>query len=109
MTNIKNLELEKIFDLREKINYIPNDYSMKLIAQRESAVLALLSLDKDVIIPEHSTTGEAFITVLEGEGIFNLNGTEYHLEPGKSIIIPANMKHSVKALTKLKFLLNIIK
>ena len=109
MSIIKNLEMSKVINLKDQIEYIPNQHSMKFITKNDNLSLVLLSLDENITIPTHHTTGDALIFILEGEGIFNLNGTDFNLKAGETIVIPANMPHSVRGKTKLKFSLTIVK
>ena len=46
MNFIKNLEMSKIINLKDQVEYIPNQHSMKFIAQNNNLSLILLSLDR---------------------------------------------------------------
>ena len=43
-------------------------------------------------------------TIVEGEGIFVLDGVERRVKPGDVAVIPVNHYHAIKALSKLTFI-----
>ncbi|MCM4167267.1 L-ectoine synthase [Arenibacter antarcticus] len=53
-------------------------------------------------MPLHHSTKEAVIVVQEGEAFLNAEGKEYFLEKGSTLLIPANMEHSLKILENFK-------
>jgi quercetin dioxygenase-like cupin family protein len=49
------------------------------------------------------------IEVVDGRGEVVIGGKSYLLESGQSIIMPANIAHSVTAVEKFKMVLTMIK
>jgi quercetin dioxygenase-like cupin family protein len=60
-------------------------------------------------ISEHTSSKEGSILVLEGDGIFNLEGKDIKMEKGVFIHMAANAKHSLKANKNTSFILTLIK
>ncbi|NQU78994.1 cupin domain-containing protein [Candidatus Woesearchaeota archaeon] len=56
-------------------------------------------------ISEHTSTKKAIVYVVDGKGVFNLEGQDIIMEPGKLIHMDANAKHSLKAESNTSFLL----
>ncbi len=48
------------------------------------------------------------VTVLEGTGKFTIDGTEYFLEAGQTIIMPAKKPHAVYGQERFKMLLMVV-
>ncbi len=56
-------------------------------------------------IAEHTSTRNAVVQVIEGQGTLTLEGQEINLEPGVFVFMPANAPHALKAEANLAFLL----
>ncbi|MPN49573.1 hypothetical protein SDC9_197195 [bioreactor metagenome] len=48
------------------------------------------------------------VFILEGTGQFTVEGTEYVLNPGESLIMPAKKPHAVFAKEAFKMLLTVV-
>jgi nitric oxide dioxygenase len=60
---------------------------------------------KETEISNHTSTKDAIIYVIEGEGQFNLQGKEIEMLPGVIINVVSNTIHAVKANKNLAFLI----
>jgi len=56
------------------------------------------------IAPEHSHMHEQVAQITEGKFILTVDGHPIELEPGKVVVIPANVKHSGIAVTDCQLL-----
>ncbi|MBI5303293.1 MAG: cupin domain-containing protein [Chloroflexi bacterium] len=66
--------------------------------------LSSWQIDAGAILPEHAHPHEQISIVLEGEFTFTLVGETRTVRPGSVIVIPANVKHSGKAITPCRFM-----
>jgi quercetin dioxygenase-like cupin family protein len=57
------------------------------------------AFDKDATIHEHAHPEEEVYEVLEGEIEIVIDGTAHQARPGLVAIVPADVRHSVRALT----------
>lgn len=53
--------------------------------------------------------GDALAYVLEGTGEFTIDGVPNQVSAGSCIVMPVGIPHAVKAVTKFKMLLVVIK
>ena len=67
----------------------------------------LMCLSKGTDISEHTSSREAAVTVLKGNGTFILNGKKVKMEPGVFIFMPKNAPHSLIASENLTILLSL--
>ncbi|HNT69575.1 MAG TPA: cupin domain-containing protein [Syntrophorhabdaceae bacterium] len=58
---------------------------------------------------EHTAPFDAAVCLLEGEAEIRIDGKPYSVKEGEMIIMPANRPHSLKAITRFKMLLVMIK
>jgi quercetin dioxygenase-like cupin family protein len=99
----------EVFDFAEKINYSSDGIVSKKIIQKPVGNVTLFAFDRDQELSEHSAPFDALIQVLEGSVQIIINKKPYEVAAGKSIIMPANIPHAVKASSRFKMLLTMIK
>lgn len=71
------------------------------ILKQQKRNITLFAFDKDKELSEHKTPFDALVTIIDGKADI--------LETGESIIMPANVTHTLKALEKFKMVLAMIK
>ena len=47
--------------------------------------------------------------IIEGEALITIDGVEHHVKSGQAIVMPAGIPHAVKAKTKFKMMLTVVK
>ena len=62
-----------------------------------------INAGKNISYQVHRHRSEAW-NIVEGEGIFVLDGVERKVGPGETVVIPVNHYHALKALTTLTFI-----
>ena len=62
-----------------------------------------INAGKNISYQVHRHRSEAW-TIVEGEGIFVLDGVERKVGPGETVVIPVNHYHALKAVTTLTFI-----
>lgn len=77
----------------------------KQVYKDERFHVMLIEIKKDEILKPHHATTDAFLAVVEGEIIFNLNNEKIHLKKGDMFTFKALETHSVEALEDATFLL----
>jgi len=92
-------------DLKEMIDYSNNGIISKVIEKNDIGDVTLFGMSKDTEISEHTSTKQGYVYVIEGEGIFNLEGEEIPMKPGVLIFMDANAKHSLSAKENTTFIL----
>ena len=105
---IKNINHEEVLKLADEVQVMPGQIVSKTLAQNTSISMTLFAFDKDEEIGTHDSKGDAFVTVLEGVGRLTIDGVDYEVSTGESIVMPANKPHSVYAKDAFKMLLVVI-
>ncbi len=105
---IKNINHEEVLKLADEVQVMPGQIVSKTLAQNTSVSMTLFAFDKDEEIGTHDSKGDAFVTVLEGVGRLTIDGVDYEVGTGESIVMPANKPHSVYAKDAFKMLLVVI-
>lgn len=97
------------FSLEDAIDYASGGVVSKQVTKNKGGNITLFSFDKEQGLSEHTTPFDAFVQILDGETEINIGGEIFHLTRGQSIIMPANIPHSLKATERFKMLLTMIK
>lgn len=108
MTGIKNMTKAEVVVLKEQVAYQEGQVVSKTLAQNEHVRVTLFAFDKDEEISTHESGGDAFVTCLDGVGKITIDGKEYVLKEGESIVMPAKHPHAVYGQEQFKMLLVVI-
>ena len=108
MTGIKNINKAEVMALKEQVEYQNGQVVSKTLAQNEHVSVTLFSFDKGEEISTHESGGDAFVTCLDGVGKVTIEGEEYILKEGDSIVMPAKHPHAVYGQEQFKMLLVVI-
>lgn len=100
---------KNIFSLETAIEYSEGGVVSKQITKNKSGNITLFSFDKEQGLSEHTTAYDAIVQILDGEAEITIDGEIFYLTKGNSIIMPANIPHSLKATERFKMLLTMIK
>ena len=109
MEKMKNISEKEVLTLREQVAYQPGQVVSRTLAQNSAVSVTLFSFDKGEEISTHASGGDAFVTCLDGVGRITIDGEEFLLHQGESIVMPAGHPHSVHASERFKMLLAVIK
>lgn len=95
-------------NLQQLIAYSAGGILSKVITKNEKVDVTLFSMAKGTELSEHTSTKSGFVHVIEGDGIFKLEGKEIIMSPGAFIYMNKNAKHSLKANENTSFLLVLV-
>jgi len=70
--------------------------------------VTLFAFAKGEEIGTHDSEGDAMVLVLEGTGRFTVDGRDYVLQAGESLVMPAKKPHAVYAPEDFKMLLTVV-
>ena len=119
MNLIKNISKSEVHVLKDQVTYqegqvvsktlVQNDaVSVTIFAFEKGEEIRLFAFDKDEAISTHESGGDAFVTCLDGVGRITIDGVEYILHEGESIVMPAKHPHAVYGAEQFKMLLVVV-
>ena len=94
--------------LKDLIDYSKDGILSKKLIKNENIDVTLFCMAGGTELSEHTSTKEGFIYVVEGNGIFNLEGKKIEMIPGVFISMKKNAVHSLKAEENTSFILSLI-
>jgi len=95
--------------LENMVSYQDGSIVSRTIVKKESGTLTLFAFDAGQSLSEHTAPFQAFVQVLDGEVELIIGGEHIMAEKGKTVLMPADIPHSVHAHDRFKMLLIMIR
>ncbi len=108
MIGYKNINKAEILRLNEQVEYQAGQVVSKTLAQNSELSVTLFAFDKGEEISTHESDGDAMVTCLDGTGRITIDGVEYILHEGDTIVMPARHPHAVYGAEQFKMLLTVV-
>ena len=105
---IKNIDFSTVLPLADQVNYQPGQIVSKTLAQNKALSLTLFAFDKGEEISTHESDGDAMVVALDGTGKITIDGEEYILNAGETIIMPSRKPHAVFEKKKYKMYIIVV-
>ncbi len=105
---MKNINKSEILSLKEQVTYQEGQVVSKTLAQNPYVSITLFAFSKGEEISTHESGGDAMVTCLDGIGRITIDGIEYELKEGDTIVMPAKHPHAVYGKENFKMLLVVV-
>jgi len=99
----------EILHMAELVSYQDGSVVSRQITKADAGNVTLFAFDKDQELSEHTAPFDALVHMLDGDAEIKISGKAYKLKTGDAIIMPANEPHALRALTRFKMLLTMIR
>ena len=102
---LKNISPSEVLNLKDSVEYADGQVVSKTLIQNDGVGITVFAFAKGEGISTHESKGDALVTVLDGKGKITINGEDFILSSGQSIVMPANTPHAVYGKENFKILL----
>ncbi|MFZ5922104.1 MAG: cupin domain-containing protein [Chloroflexota bacterium] len=99
----------EVLTMAELAAYQDGSVVSRQITKADTGNVTLFAFDSGQELSEHTAPFDALVHVLDGEAEIVISGRSYALAAGEAIIMPANEPHAVKARSRFKMLLTMIR
>ena len=99
-------EVARLIDL---VNYQEGAVVSRTLVKRETGTVTLFAFDEGQGLSEHTAPFDAVAHLLEGEAEISVAGKPLQAAAGETVLMPANQPHSLKALSRFKMLLTMLR
>lgn len=106
--NAENLTGEA-HPLNDLAQYAAGSIVSRVILKQPGGNVTLFAFDQGQELSEHTAPFDALVHVLDGEVQLLIGGNPLVVHAGEAAIMPAHIPHAVKALTKFKMVLTMIR
>jgi quercetin dioxygenase-like cupin family protein len=101
--------LAQAIQLAGLVEYQAGSVVSKTLIDKKSGSVTLFAFGEGQGLSEHTAPFDALVYLVEGEAEISISGKLHRLKEGDLIIMPANDPHALRALTRFKMLLVMIK
>lgn len=95
--------------LVELLQYQDASIVSRVLLKNKGGTVTLFAFDQGEGLSEHTAPFEALVFVLDGEAEVEIDRCVYNVKTGETITLPANIPHAVRAKTRFKMLLTMIR
>jgi quercetin dioxygenase-like cupin family protein len=95
--------------LGELLQYQDGSIVSRVLLKNKGGNVTLFAFDQGEGLSEHTAPFEALVFVVDGEAAVEIAGKVYSVRQGETITLPANIPHAVRAVTRFKMLLTMIR
>src|SRR5438874_9098888 len=103
---IKSAEVKPLSGL---LQYQDGAVVSRVLLKNKGGTVTLFAFDVGEGLSEHTAPFDALVVVTDGEADIEIAGESFKVRQGETITLPANRPHAVKAATKFKMLLIMIR
>ena len=107
----RNVEIApaEVSRLTDLANYQDGSVVSRILIRRDKGNVTLFAFDEGQELSEHTAPFDALVYVLEGRVEIRIAGQPFSLSTGDVILMPANQPHAVRAVSRFKMLLTMIR
>jgi quercetin dioxygenase-like cupin family protein len=99
-------EVKQLVDL---LQYQDGSIVSRVLLKNKGGTVTLFAFDQGEGLSEHTAPFDALVVVLDGEADIEIAGESFKVGQGETITLPANRPHALKAATRFKMLLIMIR
>lgn len=91
------------------VTYQPDAVVSRQITKADAGNVTLFAFDAGQELSEHTAPYDALVHIFEGEAEVRISGKSHMLGAGDAIVMPAAAPHELRAITRFKMLLTMIR
>ncbi|MFC1952053.1 cupin domain-containing protein [Chloroflexota bacterium] len=100
---------EQAAKLVKLLDYQDNSIVSRTLIDKSSGTLTLFAFDKEQGLSEHTAPFDALVYIIDGEAVITIAGKPIQVKQGEMAIMPADQPHALKATSRFKMMLVMIK
>jgi quercetin dioxygenase-like cupin family protein len=105
----RDMPIAEVVRLIDLVNYQDGAVVSRTLVNRATGTVTLFAFDEGQGLSEHTAPFDALAHLLEGEGEIAISGKPLRVRAGDAVLMPAHQPHSLKALSRFKMLLTMIR
>jgi quercetin dioxygenase-like cupin family protein len=102
-------EFDGVVSLSEIVQYQSGAVVSRTILKKPSGTVTAFAFDQGEGLSEHTAAFDALVLMIEGESEVSVSGVPQRLSAGDVMRLPAGRPHALKAVTRFKMLLVMVK
>ncbi|MCU0606994.1 MAG: cupin domain-containing protein [Candidatus Edwardsbacteria bacterium] len=95
--------------INKTVTYQKDTVVSREIIRRKNGTVTVFAFDAGQGLSQHTAPFDALVQVLDGAVEIRIDGKPHRLRAGQMIVMPEGRPHALKALTRFKMMLTMIK
>lgn len=91
------------------VSYQEGSVVSRVILKQDKGNVTLFAFDEGQGLSEHTSPFDALVQVIEGDADVTVAGNPIAVKPGQVVLLPAEKPHALKAITRFKMVLTMIR
>ncbi len=91
------------------VGYQDDAIVSRILVKQPAGSVTLFAFADGQSLSEHTVPHDALVHVLEGEAEITISGRPHRVPAGEAILMPAHEPHAVRALSRFKMLLTMLR
>ena len=91
------------------IDYQTGSVVSRVVLKQKTGSVTAFAFDQGEELSEHIVPHEVLIHVTDGTAEISISGTRHRVAAGEMIILPAGQPHAVRAITRFKMMLVMLR
>lgn len=91
------------------VHYQDGSVVSRVVLKREKGNITIFAFDEGQGLSEHTSPFDALVQAIEGEAEITVSGKPIALKAAEVVLLPAEQPHAVKAITRFKMLLTMVR
>ena len=101
--------IEQVVKLADLVAYQNEAVVSRTLVNTRAGTVTAFAFDEGQGLSEHTAPYDALVIVVEGEVEVKISGLAHTVKEGEMILMPANKPHALKAVTRFKIVLIMIR
>lgn len=97
------------FSYGDLVGYQEGSVVSRTIINKNEGTVTIFAFDEGQRLSTHSAPFDALAEIIDGIGIFTIEGAAHEVTAGRQIILPANKPHAVAGIGRFKMVLVMIR
>jgi len=107
---MENIELVgSAFSATDLVGYQDGAVVSRVVLKQKTGSVTVFAFDRGEELSEHTVPHDALISVIDGEAEISVAGVPHRVRTGEMLILPGGEPHAVRAATRFKMALVMIK
>jgi quercetin dioxygenase-like cupin family protein len=99
----------KVMRLADLVDYQDGAVVSREIMNKKTGTVTLFAFAAGQGLSEHTAPFDALVYIFDGEVDITISGKTLRLKEGEIVIMPANQPHALKAVSRFKMILTMIR
>ena len=99
----------ELFALDTLVTPTAQGIASRVLARTAAGNITLFAFDAGEELSEHTAPFDALVLVIDGEAEVEIAGKAFRVSSGETITLPADIPHAVRAATRFKMMLTMLR